>query len=139
MLVKYAKGEGWRHIGDPPLEGEKKLDDRSPNQDSYVQPSASRVVAGQTRPGAREAAQEQQAEVSTAIVVTSEEPINNQAKGQIAQAMETHQRTKEEVQAFLRAQYNITSRTQIKKKDLADVLQWIRAPYDIDSDGGGMK
>ena len=69
----------------------------------------------------------------------SEELINNQAKGQIAQAMETHQRSVEEVKAFLFAQYGIRSRTQIQKRWFAEILQWIRAPYDVDSDGGGMQ
>jgi hypothetical protein len=132
VLVKTNKGDAWRKVTSPPAVGEKGIDDRSPNRHRYIPPTAQQVVSGHTRPGAAAAAQEQQQDVSTAILVLSEEPINNDAKQQIAQAMRTHQRSQPEVQVFLQQAYNIRSRTQIKKKDFADVLAWIRAPYDVD-------
>lgn len=131
VLVHYKKGTGWRHVDDPPLDGEKGIDDRSPNQDRYRAPSASSRVAGVTRPGVSDR-QQQQAEASQALTVTSTDPIDKRAIGQIAQAMETHQRTVAEVRAFLKAELGILSRKDIQKKDLKKVLDWIRAPYDID-------
>jgi hypothetical protein len=136
VYVKYrdwrGAQEGWRHVDDPPLNKEYGLVDGSPNRERYIIPGMEERTASSPKPRVRENDQEQEAASSQALTVQSDEVIGSAAVRQIGQLMETHQRTVEEVRGFLKAQYGIESRKDIKRKDFNDVVKWLQAPYDVD-------
>ena len=67
---------------------------------------------------------------TTAPVPLGDKPIERDAQKQLFAALRTHDRSKDDLKYFLKAQWGYTSTKSIQQSQFHVVIDWIRAPFD---------